>query len=112
MALSTESAGGHGEKRPSVHSTGSARLEEYKRVRSTWEIACITSFNFPFGALCGPMGIAILPLEAATMVPDDGSIALGLMMGVVGVSQLICPFAGKMSDCWQSRYGRRRPFIL
>ena len=44
-----------GDRVPSKLSTVSV-LEDYKRTRTVWEVFCITSFNFPFGAICGPMG--------------------------------------------------------
>ncbi|CAD7928373.1 unnamed protein product [Amoebophrya sp. A120] len=77
-----------------------------------WEIASIASFNFPFGALCGPMGVAILPLEAERLAPESSSIMLGFMMGIVGVTQLVCPLAGILSDMHRSKMGKRRPFVF
>lgn len=36
------------------------------------------------------------------------------MLGICGLSQLICPVAGKVSDLWRSDtiYGRRKPFLI
>jgi len=78
---------------------------------STFDIFCMTSFNFPFGAICSPMGIVLLPLEATHLFPDASPIALGCMMGIVGISQLVCPIAGKISDNCRCKMGKRRPFI-
>jgi len=78
---------------------------------STFEIACITSFNFPFGAICCPMGIALLPLEAARLFPHNSPLWLGVLLGIVGITQLICPIAGKISDSHRSSMGKRRPFV-
>ncbi|EER14199.1 hypothetical protein Pmar_PMAR029264, partial [Perkinsus marinus ATCC 50983] len=35
-----------------------------------------------------------------------------IISGVVGISQLICPIAGRFSDECTSSLGRRRPFII
>ncbi|CAD7925704.1 unnamed protein product [Amoebophrya sp. A25] len=83
-----------------------------KSIMSTLQIIIITSFNFPFGALCGPMGVAILPLEAERLAPERSGLMLGFMMGIVGITQLVCPFAGVVSDAHASRLGKRRPFLL
>mmetsp|Transcript_12392 Transcript_12392/g.30063 ORF Transcript_12392/g.30063 Transcript_12392/m.30063 type:complete len:302 (-) Transcript_12392:349-1254(-) len=79
---------------------------------SFWEIVMISSFNYPFGALCGPMGVAILPLEAERLGEEQASIYLGAMMGIVGVTQLVCPFAGIFSDVHKSKLGKRRPYVF
>ena len=72
----------------------------------------LSCYNFPFGALCGPMGIAVLPLEAERLNPSNSGLALGFMMGIVGITQLVCPIAGKLSDMHRSRWGKRRPFLV
>lgn len=82
-----------------------------KREQTTFEIFCMTSFNFPFGAICSPMGVVLLPLESTRLFADASPIALGCMMGIVGVSQLICPIAGKISDSCRCKMGKRRPFV-
>jgi len=91
-------------------SPSSSRLSITK-IPTTFEIFCMTSFNFPFGAICSPMGVAILPLEATHLFPANAPIALGCLMGIVGLSQLVCPLAGKWSDGHVSKWGKRRPFI-
>jgi len=58
------------------------------------------------------MGMVVLPAEALWLFPGDESLYLGLALGIVGISQLICPAAGLVSDRHRSRWGRRRPFIF
>eukprot|EP00397_Hematodinium_sp_SG-2012_P011988 GEMP01012143.1.p1 GENE.GEMP01012143.1~~GEMP01012143.1.p1 ORF type:complete len:479 (+),score=69.10 GEMP01012143.1:237-1673(+) len=88
-----------------------AELLVTQRVPATFDIFCMTSFNFPYGAICSPMGIALLPLESTHLFPDNSPLALGCMMGIVGISQLICPIAGKISDGFRCKIGKRRPFV-
>merc|ERR1719238_917826 len=45
------------------------------------------------------------------MHPEASSIWVGLFLGTCGVTQLICPIAGKLSDRHSSVWGKRRPFI-
>eukprot|EP00756_Hemistasia_phaeocysticola_P058199 Hpha_TRINITY_DN34825_c0_g1::TRINITY_DN34825_c0_g1_i1::g.167857::m.167857 len=72
----------------------------------------VCAFNFPFGCIVGTMALVILPEEASSLYPTEESVALGAFLGLVGVSQLVCPWAGLRSDHCTARLGRRRPFIL
>lgn len=71
----------------------------------------VTSFSFPYGCICSTMGLLILPMEAKELYPDHSAIALGGSLALVGVSQLVCPWAGMASDGCGSPWGRRRPYI-
>ena len=56
----------------------------------------------------------VLPAILITLVPDEKkNTYLGLLTfaGLV-TAMIVQPFAGAMSDRWQSRHGRRRPMIL
>jgi MFS family permease len=57
------------------------------------------------------MALFVLPLEAERLNGSNGSIWVGIYLAVCGLTQTICPIAGKLSDRHASRYGRRRPFI-
>mmetsp|Transcript_24794 Transcript_24794/g.63212 ORF Transcript_24794/g.63212 Transcript_24794/m.63212 type:complete len:482 (-) Transcript_24794:22-1467(-) len=72
----------------------------------------ITCFNFVYSLLNCSMGLAVLPEEATRMRPDNSSLWLGRFIAVCGLSQLISPIAGKLSDTHRSRLGRRRPIIF
>eukprot|EP00659_Diplonema_papillatum_P018090 gene18090-27860_t len=75
-------------------------------------ICALTMFNFPYGCVCTTMGLFILPEEANRLFPANKSLALGLFLLIVGISQLVCPLVGLVSDRCTSMFGRRRPFIL
>lgn len=81
---------------------------------SLFELICITCFNFPYGFICGTFGLWILPAEALRLFPETQSLTLGLSLGIVGVSQLVCPIAGTISDLHPatSQFSKRRPYIL
>eukprot|EP00917_Polyrhabdina_sp_WS-2016_P022538 GHVP01048913.1.p1 GENE.GHVP01048913.1~~GHVP01048913.1.p1 ORF type:complete len:467 (+),score=45.21 GHVP01048913.1:104-1504(+) len=81
---------------------------------STSLLASLTSFNFPYGFVCGSMGLMVLPTEATRLHETHQSIALGISLGIVGLSQLVCPIAGKLSDSYiaKTQWGQRKPFLL
>ena len=87
-------------------------LEKKKLETGTFTIFCMTIFNFAYGCVSTTMGLFILPAEAVRLFPEDESMALGCFLLVIGVSQLICPYTGLVSDRCTSRLGRRRPYIL
>jgi len=103
--LPSEAADGNAVKPP--------QFVALKRV-SVSEIILLTCFNFPYGLICGTMGLFILPAEAMRLRPQTSSVTLGISLLVVGVSQLICPLAGRMSDAWTatSPVGKRQPFMI
>eukprot|EP00915_Cephaloidophora_sp_WS-2016_P009718 GHVH01013973.1.p1 GENE.GHVH01013973.1~~GHVH01013973.1.p1 ORF type:complete len:899 (-),score=117.46 GHVH01013973.1:98-2794(-) len=73
----------------------------------------MSCFHLAYGFIFGSMGLCVLPLEAVHLSPQSTSIAQGIMLGICGVSQLICPIVGKVSDLFRSDtvYGRRSPLI-
>ena len=83
-----------------------------KRMYSAFHIFVITSFNFIYSFIVAGFGLVVLPAEAARLWPSANSLFLGIMLVTIGVSQLICPAAGYMSDNWNSKWGRRRPFLI
>jgi len=58
------------------------------------------------------MALFVLPLEAERLNGSNTSIWVGIYLAVCGLTQVVCPVAGKLSDRHASRYGRRRPFIV
>eukprot|EP01054_Gregarina_sp_Poly1_P000630 Gregarina_sp_Poly_1__629@NODE_114_length_13862_cov_162_782240_g101_i0_p3_GENE_NODE_114_length_13862_cov_162_782240_g101_i0NODE_114_length_13862_cov_162_782240_g101_i0_p3_ORF_typecomplete_len539_score54_05MFS_2/PF13347_6/1_8e15MFS_1/PF07690_16/5_3e06MFS_1/PF07690_16/6_3e10MFS_1_like/PF12832_7/0_0011TRI12/PF06609_13/21TRI12/PF06609_13/0_028_NODE_114_length_13862_cov_162_782240_g101_i07542370 len=81
---------------------------------SRFELIRISFFNFPYGLICGTMALCILPAEAARLTPLFQSWSLGFFLGVVGLSQLVCPLIGKISDKYEARtpFGQRMPFFV
>jgi len=87
-------------------------LLEFQDKVSLSFIILLTCFNFAYGLICSSMGLFILPTEAERLRPNAASLTLGFMLGVVGISQLICPISGRCSDYCVNKMGRRRPFII
>jgi MFS family permease len=81
-------------------------------IRDLCSIIALTSLNFAYGSIGSTMGLHTLPAEALRMFPETSSLALGIFLGINGLSQLICPILGNVSDAWESRLGKRRPFVL
>lgn len=75
-------------------------------------LACMQSFNFANGVLIGSYMILVLPLESQRIDDANRGIVLGGLMLIAGVSQLISPLVGLLSDRCMSSWGRRRPFLL
>ena len=71
----------------------------------------LTSFMFATGLLLSTYGMITLALESARLAPTNSSFALAGFLAMAGVSQLVCPLAGYLSDRHESRCGRRVPFI-
>mmetsp|Transcript_88122 Transcript_88122/g.247853 ORF Transcript_88122/g.247853 Transcript_88122/m.247853 type:complete len:452 (-) Transcript_88122:35-1390(-) len=74
-------------------------------------VLLMTSFTFPMSVIWSTMGMIVLPAEALWYFPGDESMCLGFFLFITGVSQLVCPIAGIMSDRCRCRWGKRRPFI-
>eukprot|EP01062_Namystynia_karyoxenos_P055613 TRINITY_DN465_c0_g1_i1.p1 TRINITY_DN465_c0_g1~~TRINITY_DN465_c0_g1_i1.p1 ORF type:complete len:525 (+),score=160.84 TRINITY_DN465_c0_g1_i1:157-1575(+) len=75
-------------------------------------MAGVCAFNYPYGGICATMGLVILPKEADNLYPREPAVLLGIFFVIVGVSQLVCPMAGLLSDRCRASLGRRRPYIL
>lgn len=74
--------------------------------------AVVTVYQLVYSMLNASMGLFVLPLEAERMYGSNASLWAGVYIALNGISQLICPMAGKMSDHHCSRFGRRRPFLV
>eukprot|EP01053_Blabericola_migrator_P003948 Blabericola_migrator_1__3947@NODE_219_length_11213_cov_124_951821_g186_i0_p2_GENE_NODE_219_length_11213_cov_124_951821_g186_i0NODE_219_length_11213_cov_124_951821_g186_i0_p2_ORF_typecomplete_len509_score55_10MFS_1/PF07690_16/1_9e12MFS_1/PF07690_16/4_7e09MFS_2/PF13347_6/6_3e18MFS_2/PF13347_6/4_5e02ATG22/PF11700_8/1_2e10MFS_1_like/PF12832_7/5_3e06TRI12/PF06609_13/7_6e02TRI12/PF06609_13/0_0031TRI12/PF06609_13/9_9e02BT1/PF03092_16/0_026BT1/PF03092_16/9_7e02BT1/PF03092_16/5_3e02BT1/PF03092_16/1_5e02_ len=77
------------------------------------ELVRLLFFQYPYGLVCGTMALCILPAEAARLAPLYQSYLLGFFLGVVGLSQLVCPLVGKISDKYPapSAFSQRMPFF-
>lgn len=78
------------------------------------DLWALTSLNIPYGFICGSMGVFLIPLEMQRLFPNKTSVALGFTLGIVGLSQLVCPVAGRLSDRFPgiTVYERRCPYIV
>jgi Na+/melibiose symporter-like transporter len=67
---------------------------------------------FNYGLFYATVGVILLPSEAMTMFPGSHAVMLACMLALAGLSQLISPFAGYLSDRQTGKYGRRVPYLL
>ena len=71
----------------------------------------INSFAFSYSLIVCTLGVVVLPEEAVRLFRDQHAMMLGVMLGCTGVTQLISPAIGYISDRSTSRHGRRRPLL-
>mmetsp|Transcript_95496 Transcript_95496/g.169566 ORF Transcript_95496/g.169566 Transcript_95496/m.169566 type:complete len:538 (+) Transcript_95496:44-1657(+) len=76
------------------------------------KIGMMLSFNFTNGVLLASYMLLVLPMESERISAENRSSVLGSLMFIAGITQLINPIVGLVSDRWASTWGRRRPFIL
>merc|ERR1719491_1368923 len=94
----------------SYNACGLAELAPLKPAkRSHW--ALVTIFQLVYSLVNAGMALFVLPLEAERL-NGNGSLWVGIYLAMCGLTQVVCPVAGKMSDRHCSQYGRRRPFIV
>ena len=89
--------------------TGGTEEEEHV---SLWKIVALNAHAFSYGLFYASVGVIVLPEEALKMFPQQHAIYLAVMLGIAGVSQLVSPFAGYLSDHSTNSMGRRMPFVL
>jgi len=76
-------------------------------------LMALNSYALLYGAAITSFGIIILPVEMEVLFPTGHALSLSVALGVAGVSQLICPIAGFLSDNHVSVHGKRRiPMIF
>ena len=78
---------------------------------SIGRIFAVLSGAFAYGGVMSTFFLLTLPLECAVF-GNQSSIALGMFVGIAGVSQLISPIVGLISDRCTHPLGRRRPFVI
>mmetsp|Transcript_52189 Transcript_52189/g.53166 ORF Transcript_52189/g.53166 Transcript_52189/m.53166 type:complete len:553 (-) Transcript_52189:120-1778(-) len=85
---------------------------------SIWTIICILSTSFAYGCITTTLFLITLPIECErieknTKIPK--SVALGCFVAIAGITQLITPLAGSLSDNYrpppQFQLGQRMPFL-
>jgi len=67
---------------------------------------------FNYGLFYATVGVILLPEEAMSMFPGSHAVMLACMLALAGLSQLISPFAGYLSDRQTGKFGRRVPYLL
>jgi Major Facilitator Superfamily len=87
---------------------------------SIWEIICILSTAFSYGCILTTLFLITLPVECERIEAEHAtipkSVALGCFVAIAGVTQLVSPLAGKISDSFQPPpphdIGTRLPFLV
>lgn len=88
-----------------------------KRVLSLWSIACILSTAFSYGCILTTLFLITLPVECERIHMSNPkipkSVALGAFVSIAGITQLVSPFVGMLSDSYQPptfNLGKRLPY--
>ena len=79
---------------------------------STCYLVAINSYSFAYSLVACTLGVVVLPSEAMRLFMGQHAVMLGVMLGCTGVTQLISPAIGYLSDRSTSRHGRRRPLLV
>lgn len=89
------------------------RLEEDedKPSVSIFRIIAILSGAFAYGGVMSTYFLLTLPIECS-IFGEKSSIFLGLFVGLAGLSQLVSPVIGMLSDRCTHPLGRRRPYVI
>ncbi len=76
-------------------------------------VSCILSTAFAYGCILTTLFLITLPLECQRMY-EHSSIALGLFVSLAGLTQLISPVIGRISDTYRPvpDVGQRLPFHI
>ena len=85
--------------------------DEREDVSLLW-MMMLNMHAFNYGLFYATVGVILLPSEAMTMFPGSHAVMLACMLALAGLSQLISPFAGYLSDRQTGKYGRRVPYLL
>lgn len=97
-------------KGPSYASFESTDEEKSELPASQW--FRITIFAMSYAMMNTNFFMYLLPLEADRLNEGQGAYWLGVYAFVGGLTQLVCPVAGKFCDRYSSPYGRRRPVLV
>lgn len=79
---------------------------------SLFRLGLLNMHAFNYGLFYASVGVILLPEEAMNLFPQQHAMYLAAMLGAAGLSQLISPFAGYMSDRETSAWGRRIPYLV
>ena len=90
------------------------------RELSLWHIVCILSTSFSYGCIMTTLFLITLPVECKRIEeqhPDvPKSVSLGIFVSIAGVTQLISPLVGMLSDTYRPppnfELGQRLPYLV
>lgn len=83
-----------------------------------WEIVFILSTAFAYGCILTTLFVITLPVECARIQKEHPSIpkavALGIFVAIAGVTQLVSPLVGQLSDTYRppKDLGQRMPYLV
>eukprot|EP00980_Cylindrotheca_fusiformis_P027791 scaffold22560_cov135-Cylindrotheca_fusiformis.AAC.2 len=96
-------------------------IEETKDEESSlslWEITAILSTAFSYGCVNSTLFLVTLPIECERIEkqhPMPKSVSLGIFVAIAGVTQLISPLFGMLSDTYKPpsnfELGQRMPYL-
>lgn len=99
---------------------GGLSSTEATTMLSAWEIVCILSTSFSYGCIFSTLFLITLPIECERIHANHPSIpksvALGVFVAIAGVTQLISPLIGRLSDMYvppsPHDLGQRLPYLV
>jgi MFS family permease len=102
-----------------ILNTNDEQETEKERPLSLFSIAAILSTAFSYGCILTTLFLITLPVECDRIESENPSmpksVALGIFVGIAGVTQLISPLIGMMSDTYrppiQFELGQRMPYL-
>jgi MFS family permease len=85
----------------------------------SWDIICILSNAFAYGCILTTLFLITLPLECERIQREHPtvpkSVSLGVFVAIAGITQLISPLAGMLSDSYKpptNDLGQRLPYLV
>lgn len=93
-------------------SLSEAEPQQQQQPPSLAFLIALNSFAFAYCLVVSTLGIVILPTEATLLYADRHPVMLGFMLACTGVTQLISPVVGYISDRNTSQWGRRRGLMV
>jgi sugar phosphate permease len=94
-------------------------LHHQKQSLRLWEIAAILSTAFSYGCIISTLFLITLPVECRRIQHDhptiQKSISLAVFVAIAGVTQLVTPLAGMLSDTYKppiDNIGQRLPYLV
>ena len=83
-----------------------------------WEIVFILSTAFAYGCILTTLFLITLPVECARIQQQHPAVpkavALGIFVAIAGVTQLVSPLVGQLSDTYRppKELGQRMPYLV
>jgi hypothetical protein len=94
--------------------------QDGERQLPLWHITCILSTSFSYGCIMTTLFIITLPVECERIEKQHPnipkSVALGIFVAIAGVTQLVSPLVGMLSDTYRPpsyhQLGQRMPYLV